>query len=560
MTSISTVSTNSDTLLSESISPDVTDKYSGAVLSESKLLPRHGRRLTSRGRVLILEADRGLRLSRTRTLSREGYSVTGVSSIKEAAKAAKRQSYELLVVRVEEPELLNMLLARCPPEMSVLIITTEDMVSKTAECSGTGIHSFLIQPFSVNKFKDSIVQTIDRAQSVKEGLRSRILTNLEQTNRLLASQTEMDQFFKLVVEISAASTRAEYVSLVVKDETTGRFMIKAQGGNHKPAWNKVCQQLIKTGQPILLDETIKNHSRLHRLMTEAGISAVLGIPLVIKGDVIGAINHIKATKRARFTSSELNFATILGWWSSIALENARLCSSTQRQHLHVKKLLHEISLAQENERKRVAIEIHDGVAQWMVGASYDIRACSTLIAESRFADLKLELGKAEKTLHRGIKELRRTIANLRPLPLEEMGLISALCQVMEVLNEEGIRCHTKIAEKLPELTLAEENTTYWIVQEVLTNIRNHSKASDVNLRIQSGDGTVSIEVSDNGQGFDPDQVMNGASPLGHMGLLGMKERAELLGGYLTINSKPGKGTLIGFSFPVSSQATMETRL
>lgn len=513
-----------------------------------------------RGRVLILESNRRLRLSRSRALSGKGFHVTGTSSVEKAAKAAKRQSYELLIIRVDEPELLNMLLARFPPEMSVLIIATEDTASKTAGCSGTGIRSFLIQPFSVNKFKDSVAQTIDRAHLVKEGLQAKILANLEHANRLLASETEIDKFFKLVVETSAASTKADYVSLSIKDETAGMFVIKAQRGDYKPTWKNICQQVIKTGKPILLDETTQNHSRLHRLMTEAKISAMLYVPLVIKEDVIGAINHIKVTKGTRFTTADLDFTSILSWWSSIALENARLFSSVQMQRLHLEKLLHEISLAQENERKRVAIEIHDGVAQWMVGASYDIKACSTLISESRFADLELELDKIRKTLQRSVKELRRAIADLHPPPLEEVGLATALHQVAERLNEDGIRCYIEVDEKLPKLTLAEESTTYWIVQEALTNIRNHSRASDVSLRIQFRYDTVSVEISDNGRGFSPNEAMDSEIPLGHMGLVGMKERAELLGGYLNIDSSPRKGTSIGFTFPVSSRVTMKAKV
>jgi two-component system sensor histidine kinase DegS len=129
-----------------------------------------------------------------------------------------------------------------------------------------------------------------------------------------------------------------------------------------------------------------------------------------------------------------------------------------------------------------------------------------------------------------------------------------------VLNEDGIKCHTEIAGQLPKLTFAQESNTYWIVQEILTNVRNHSRATDVNLRVQFGDNTVSIEVSDNGQGFDPNRVMNSTIHPGQIGLLSMKERAELLGGYLSINSKPGKGTSVNFSFPVSFQVTMKARV
>jgi len=552
MTNKLTIGANCATFSRDLPLPDVSRKWAGGILSEFKLLAGHGERLRRNGKVLILEPSERLRLYRTRALSQEGYYVTSVSNVKEAAKAAKQQSYELLIIRVEEPELLNMLLAQFPPEMSALIIASEDMVGKVAECSGTGIHSFLIHPFNVNRFKDSVAQAIDRAHLVKEGLRSKILTDLEHANSLLASQAEIDQFFKRVVEICAASTKADYVSLAIKDEATEKFVIKAQSGDYKPTWEKICQHVMKIGEPIILDEATQSHSRLHSLMTELEIPAMLHIPLVIKGDVSGAINHIKVTKRTRFTSSDLNFASILGWWSSIALENARLFSTFQRQYLHLEKLMHEITLAQENERRRVAIDIHDGVAQWLVGVSYDIKVCSSLISESRFADLELELTKIRKTLQTSIIELRRAIANLRPPPLQEMGLVGALRQAAEVLNEEGIKCHIEVDGKLPKLTPSQESTTYWIVQEALTNIRNHSKASDVSLFIQFSDNTVAVKVSDNGQGFNPNQVMDSAIPIGHVGLLGMKERAELLGGYLSIDSNPAKGTSIGFSFPVSS--------
>jgi len=512
------------------------------------------------GKVLVLEPDTRLRLSRTRALARQGYHVTGVSSIEQAVKEAKQQIYDLLIVRVEEPELLNMLLAQFPTEISVLIVTTKEVVTKTAECAGTGIHSFLVQPFSLNKFKDTVARTIDRSRMLEEGLRSKILTTLEQANRLFASEDEIDQILRLVVEMSATETNADYVSLAVKNEVTGRFMIRAQKGNENRLWKRICHELMQAGEPILIDETSQNHSQLHNLMAEAGISSVLCVPLVIKGNVIGAINHIKTAERAGFNSGDLNLASILAWWSSMAIENSWLISKVQQQHYHVADLLNEISFAQQNERRRVAIEIHDGVAQWMVGASYDIKACSTLIAESRLGELEEELAKIGKTLQRSVKELRRAIANLRPLALQEVGLVTAICQAAESLNEEGIRCHTEIDRELPKLTFTEETTIYWIIQEILTNIRNHSKASDVNLRVQFHDDTVSVEVRDNGQGFNPDEVMNSAMPLQHIGLFGMQERARLLGGYLSIDSNVGQGTVIRFSFPVSSRLATATKV
>ncbi len=527
---------------------------------EFKLRCGHDTEKTMEGtKVLILERDRRLRLSRTRSLLRDSYQVTGVCSAQKAVEVAKRQPYELLIASVDETELLNMLLTQFPPELTVLIITPEDMVSKIVENSGTGIHSFLIEPFSLNEFKDAVARTIDRARLVSEGFRSKTLMALEQMNRLLASEVEINKLFKLVVEISAASTKADFVSLLIKDAITKKFTIKAQIGDHEPAWNKICQQMTKMGKPILLDEATRSHSCLYKAMTEAGISAMLCMPLVVGEDVIGAINHIKIIKRARFTSGDMNFTSILGRWNSIALENARLFNNYQSQHLHLEKLLHEISLAQENERRRVAAEIHDSAVQWMIGAFYRIKASRALISESRFGDLGFELTKIEKTLQRSIKELRRVMANLHPFALEKLGLVAALQKTAQALNEEGIRCRIEVDEMLPRLTFAEESATYRIVQEALTNIMKHSEATEVCLCLRFYDNTVSVEVSDNGWGFDPNRVMSSKIPLQHMGLTGMKERVELLGGYLSINSKPGKGTSVGFTFPVISRLTMKTK-
>jgi two-component system sensor histidine kinase DegS len=234
-----------------------------------------------------------------------------------------------------------------------------------------------------------------------------------------------------------------------------------------------------------------------------------------------------------------------------------MSGSGKKQHLQMQRLLQEISSAQENERRRVAVEIHDGVAQWMVGASYGIKACSVLVSELRLDDLQRELAQTGQAVQRSIKELRRTIANLRPLPLEELGLVAAVRQTAATLAEDGIMCHTEVDIDLPELSTPEEITTYRIVQEMLTNVRRHSGASEVTVHMQYRDGMYSVAVSDNGQGFAPEEVLNNEMSAMHMGLIGMKERAGLLGGCLTIDSGHGKGTVMRFAFPVSNRETVK---
>jgi len=508
------------------------------------------------GNILILEPNEDLRLSRSRSLSREGYNVTSVASIGEAIEATRQQSYDLLVIGIGEPEQLRTLLTPLPPEINVLILTSTDAIGRVTECAGTGIHSFLFEPLTSSRFKAAVARAIDGARLVKVGIRSEVLTSLARATWPSSPEAETDQFFKRVIEISAADIGAEYVFLMVKDETTGALVTKAQTDNCQLDLFAICDRVADTGKPVVINKATRD-PKLRGLLAESDATAVMCVPLLIKEKVVGVIGHAKVTDGAQFTPNDLSFASLIAWWSSLVLENARLLGRVQRQYLHMERLLEEVRVAQDNERRRVAVEIHDGVAQWMVGASYGIKAIGHLISEQRIADLELEMTKIRDTVQTSIRELRRTIANLRPMPLEELGLTEAVCQAAESLQEDGIKCHCIIDKNLPEITSAQESTTYWIVQEMLSNVRKHSGASEVTVQIGFYDSIFTVEISDNGQGFNSSQVMHSESPLVHLGLLGMKERAELLGGSLKINSKEGKGTSVSFTFPVSSLETEE---
>jgi len=503
------------------------------------------------GSILILEADRRLRMSRAGTLSRAGYSVTTAATVEEAMQAARREGPDLLIVGAHEPGLVNSAMAQLPPGTGVLVIAAEGTIGQACESAGAGVHSFLVPPFAPRKLKERVSRAIESARQVREDIGSRVLASLAHAGCMPAWEGEIDLFFKSVVETGAAATGADFASLAVRDRATGEFVTRAQVGNCPPGWEAVCQQATDAGEIVFINERAHDHSRLRGLILQAGVSAVLCAPLTVRGEAVGALTIMNGAGKAPFTPGALQLVSILAWWSSMALENAWLLDRVQRQHLHVERLLREITSAQENERRRLAVEIHDGVAQWMVGASYGIRTCCALASELRLDELQQELAETRETVQRSIKELRRTIADLRPLPLEELGLVDAIRQTGEALAEEGITCHTEVGSGLPGLSAGEETTTYRIVQEVLTNVRRHSGATEVTIRMQYHDSTFSVEVSDNGRGFVPQKVTNNERSPVHMGLVGMRERAELLGGYLTIDSGRGRGTAIRFAFPVS---------
>ncbi len=501
-------------------------------------------------RLLLVETEKERLNSRVKSLVHEGYRVTGVKTIEEAIETATGDDYELLIIKPETPDLLNMLLARFPADMAVLVITSPQNINQVVESASLGIHTFLIEPFTTQKLKLTIARALNTRQSIIDTLRSRTLDMLCQATNLLTPGIDIDKYLQIVAEMSAIGTAADCVAISLKNERSGDLQVKTRYGESKTAWEKLCTQVTLIDEPAIINPG--TDTRADEQLAAAGVSSLMRLPLTVKGEASGVITCVRSLEKKPFTESDKNFASVLAWWGGVALENTKLFRQVEQQRVRVENLLEEVSQAQENERKRVAIEIHDGVAQWMVGATYSIKACAQLVSESRLVELEAELAKIGQTLQKSVRELRRTIANLRPLALEEGGLETAIRQVVQPLIEQGITCQLHVDSRMPPLSFPQETTTYWILQETLSNVRTHAHATSVEIHLGVKNSMMTMTVTDNGRGFDATDVIKNAIPLEHMGLLGMQERARLLGGVLNIVSETGRGTMVELSFPLTA--------
>jgi two-component system sensor histidine kinase DegS len=163
-----------------------------------------------------------------------------------------------------------------------------------------------------------------------------------------------------------------------------------------------------------------------------------------------------------------------------------------------------------------------------------------------------ELEAMENTIDKSLKELRRVVIALRPPALEELGLNHAVRQSLEELKAEGVECHFSRTGDSLRLPLDIEIAVYRVVQEAINNIRKHSEATEASLTLNYQRDRLQVDVRDNGKGFDLSRTLDSAIAGGHMGLLGMKERAEALGGDLRIRTSPERGTLLTLRFPIRS--------
>jgi signal transduction histidine kinase len=205
----------------------------------------------------------------------------------------------------------------------------------------------------------------------------------------------------------------------------------------------------------------------------------------------------------------------------------------------------ELLEAHERERRLVAYEIHDGLAQLLTGALYRLQEYRGLQA-TRPDDAQSVLDECFALLERGVKETRRLIRGLRPPTLDEAGVGAAIAELLSEAAEPGgpvIDFHNRTSGR--RWSGALEYGVFRMVQETLSNARRHSRSSRVQLDLVEAPDRLRIEVRDWGVGFDPAAVA-----AGRFGLEGIRERARLLGGRATIDSRPGAGTRILIELPL----------
>lgn len=205
--------------------------------------------------------------------------------------------------------------------------------------------------------------------------------------------------------------------------------------------------------------------------------------------------------------------------------------------------------AQEEERKRVAREIHDGPAQSLANLVLRTEICERLLAQDIDEALK-ELGELKKTAKGSLTELRRIIFDLRPMALDDLGLVPALRRYLEDLRDRlGLPVELVILGEEVRLDLNQEVTLFRLAQEAVNNARKHAQAKEIRVRLEFAPLAATLVVEDDGRGFIPSET----GSLVGFGLLGMRERAELVDGDFEVTSAPGEGTRIRVRVPLAKE-------
>ena len=276
-------------------------------------------------------------------------------------------------------------------------------------------------------------------------------------------------------------------------------------------------------------------------------------PVRSKGNLIGILAMGKKQSGSPYSDEEVDLLMTIANEAAVAIENARMLDSLKNEQLRVGQLLTQAVNAQEEERKRISVDLHDSVAQWLAAASYRAQTVNALLSGDDNNKAQDELAAMESTIDKSLKELRRVVIGLRPPALDELGLRHALRQSLEELKKDSIDCRFSESGTPVRLPPSTEIAIYRLVQEALTNIRKHADATKVNLRLQFQPDEILVEIRDDGKGFDLSRTLDSAISVGRVGLLGMKQRVDTVGGDIKIKTREEAGTIITLKFPIQPQ-------
>jgi signal transduction histidine kinase len=268
------------------------------------------------------------------------------------------------------------------------------------------------------------------------------------------------------------------------------------------------------------------------------IRSLLSTPLLAEQKVIGFVTLFSGQPEF-FTKEMSNRLVAFAAHAAAAIQNAWLFEQVQASTERLQSLSRRLVEIQENERRYISRELHDEAGQVLTSLLVDLRLLEKNISEP--AILQKIVTEMESSLNGVIENLHRIAMALRPASLDHVGLVAALRQHIDSMAEKhGLKISFTSSEGVERLPANVETVLYRMVQESLTNIVRHAHATRADVVLTVRDGKLIVIIEDDGIGFDPE-----AAPAGsHLGLFGMRERAEMIDAKLMIESSPGNGTTI----------------
>jgi signal transduction histidine kinase len=393
---------------------------------------------------------------------------------------------------------------------------------------------------------------------------------LQRISQQLVSELDIDRLLHSILAAAIEVTEAQAGTLYLLDEETDEleFRVVVGGGGEQLVGRRMGRDQGIAGwvlghqQAVIVDDTLRD--KRHEMSISASVGytteSMICAPLIdlnrtvgaqaVGGRAFGVLQILNKQNDERFDESDRELLMALAAQSAVALSNAHL----YQQLRHESDRLISVEV---DERKRLARNLHDGPTQIVAAVIMRLQFIRKLL--TREPDMvDGELVEAGALAERAMRQLRTMLFELRPVVLETQGLIPALEAYASRLTEtEHFVVHLDVQEGVPRLRKEAEAAIFAVAQEAIGNAKKYAQAENmwIEISLQMGRANVpylQVNVRDDGQGFEVDTTLPEAEARGSLGMIHMRESAELLQGVLTLESTPGEGATVGLTVPLES--------
>ncbi len=405
------------------------------------------------------------------------------------------------------------------------------------------------------------------------GNMARVLSELRSTQRKLgylgmiyqmgqtmSSTFELRKLLEGAMQVTSSVTDAEAASLMLVDKERHELVFASYHSDQAELLKEqrismdtgVAGWVATHGQPLVVND-VKQDPRFNPqvdVCTGFVTRSIACVPLQTKGRTIGVLEALNKNSAAGFDEDDIQVMLTLAAQAAIAIENARLYQSLREER-------DKIIEAQETVRRELARKLHDGAIQLLAAIDMNIEYVERLLQFNPEA-VAAELQELHRMTRQATSEARQVLFELRPVILESQGLVSTLeAYIEKVQDNEPFAVHLQAEIKDHDVRPRAGSTIFSIVQEAISNIKKHAEAQNVWITLKAENKDLVVSIKDDGRGFDLAAVQQDYERRGSLGLLNMRERAQLLEGTLTIASgeeTSGRGTIVTLRMPLSDHS------
>ena len=388
------------------------------------------------------------------------------------------------------------------------------------------------------------------------------LLALSRISSAVSGLHDLDTILKTALDNVLELINSDIGGILLLDEETNTLSYRVQRGlsakyveeTRIPPGESIAGKVAETGEPIILEDISKD-PRITRpdLVLAEGLRGFVSIPLKAKDKVTGVMN-IASHVANRFAADDVSLLKSIGDYLGTAIEQARLYDQLARAGERYRALLQHALTAQEQERKRIARELHDETSQALTSLTLSLQAIMTIAEMKGIGDAEF-MEKVKTThafaVHAG-HEIVRLMKELRPSLLDELGMPAAIHRyAKDTLQAQGIKVSTEFSGTAERFPPEIEVTLFRVAQGLIGNILEHSEAKNALVKLDCHENECVLYIEDDGKGFDVSKLTR-VDPSGRgAGLFTIKERVSLVGGRCRVDSRPGRGTKVTVKVPLA---------